>query len=239
MIKPAQHQRFSATANRLAALVGLGADDRARIARAEQDGLAIRAHRDIVREGQAIGNPTIMVEGWAFRSQLVPSGQRQILGFILPGEMMGICTRRNPVAVSTITTLTSVVVCPAPQPLADDAHSGLAQAYSIGAALEEAYLCRQITRLGRMNAYERVVDWLLELNDRLALAGIADANGFAFPLTQELIADALGLTTVHVNRMIRALRESGMVTIGARTVKIHDRRQMERLVCYTPVKVVA
>ena len=238
-ILPQQLQPTSAVATRLAALAALTAEDHARIDEALCRCTALRPRRDLVVEGEPITGARLLVEGWAFRSHLVPNGHRQIIDFVLPGELIGMCARRDPIGVATTTTLTEVTTCPVPIPDPADGRSGLAQAYAVSAAIGEAHLCRQITRLGRMSAYERVTDWLLELHDRLLLAGLAGADEFAIPLTQELIADALGLTSVHVNRTIRALRESGLATVGAKRVRLHNRDQMQRLVCYTPVQAVA
>lgn len=224
---------------RLAALAPLTAGDQGRINDAVAARTVVPPRRDLVSEGKRITGACLLVDGWAFRTHMVQSGYRQIIGLVLPGELIGMCTRRNAVGVATTTTLTEVVTCPAPMPDLTHELSGLSQAYAVSAALEEAYLCRQITRLGRMSAFERLADWLLETHDRLLLAGIATHDEFELPLTQELIADVLGLTSVHVNRTIKLLRECGLVTVGARRVKIQDRKEMERVVCYSSVMVVA
>lgn len=224
---------------RLAALAPLTAGDQGRINDAVAACTLVPPRRDLVSEGERITGARLLVDGWAFRTHMVQNGFRQIIGLVLPGELIGMCARRNAVGVATTTTLTEVVTCPVPVPEPTDERSGLSQAYAVSAALEEAYLCRQITRLGRMSASERLADWLLEVHDRLLLAGIASHDEFELPLTQELIADVLGLTGVHVNRTIKLLRESGLVTVGAKRVRIQDRKKMERVVCYSPVKVVA
>jgi CRP-like cAMP-binding protein len=234
---PAQHPVPPQLA-RLDALAPLTANDQKRINEALARCTVVQPRRDLVRQGERIAGARLLVTGWAFRTNLVQDGYRQIIGFVLPGELIGMCARSNAVGVATTTTLTEVATCPVPIPDPNDPRSGLSQAYAVSAALEEAYLCRQITRLGRMSASERLADWLLELHDRLRLAGIAVHDQFELPLTQELIADVLGLTSVHVNRTIKFLRESGTVTVGARRVTIHDRKEMERMVCYSPVKVV-
>lgn len=238
-MKAPAHQPTYSVLNRLAALAPLAADDQARIRNALAAHTIVPPRRDLVSEGARITGARILVDGWALRTHMVQNGYRQIIGLVLPGELIGMCARRDAVGVATTTTLTEVVTCPVPLPDPTDEQSGLSQAYAVSAAIEEAYLCRQITRLGRMSASERLADWLLEMHDRLLLAGIASHDEFDLPLTQELIADVLGLTSVHVNRTIKLLRESGLVTLGSRRVRIHDREKMQRLVCYNPVKVVA
>lgn len=231
-------QTASAALTRLSTLASLTTGDKARLNEALAASTVVAPRRDLVVEGEPIAGPRLLVQGWAFRTHLVSSGHRQIIDFVLPGEVIGLCARRNPVGVATTTTLTEAVTCPVPMPDPADEQSGLSEAYAVSAALGEAYLCRQVTRLGRMSASERMTDWLLEIHDRLLLAGLAGPDEFDMPLTQEAISDALGLTSVHVNRTVRTLREAGLVTVGAKRVKIHDRTEMQRLVCYTPVTVV-
>ncbi|TCU51850.1 CRP-like cAMP-binding protein [Novosphingobium sp. PhB57] len=237
MTMSAQYPRNSVL-TRLAALAPLTASDERHINNAVAAGTVLPPRRDLIREGERITIARLLVDGWAFRTHLVQNGYRQIIGLVLPGELIGTCAHLNAVGVVTTTTLTEVVTCLVPMPDPTDEHSGLSQVYAMSVALEEAYLCRQITRLGRMSASERLADWLLEVHDRLLLAGNASHDEFELPLTQEMIADVLGLTSVHVNRTIQLLRKSGLVTLSARRVIILDRKEMERVVCYSPVKVV-
>jgi CRP-like cAMP-binding protein len=94
-----------------------------------------------------------------------------------------------------------------------------------------------VTRLGRLNAQERIGDLLLELNERLALAGLADPQGFAMPLTQEMLADALGLTPVHVNRMLQLARREGDIEWRPGRVTLTDVAALAQKVGRAPVRV--
>lgn len=223
---------------RLSSFAALTSDDCARIRSSEREQSWVQRHRDLIRVGDPVAGPIMVAGGWAYRGHLLPDGRRQIIDLILPGEVINICFRQDPLAVVTITTLTEVVTFPAPRPDPNDAASGLAQAYAVSAAIEEAHLCRQVRRLGRMSAYERMIDWLLETHDRLALTGMVDGADFTLPLTQEAIGDLLGLTSVHVNRTLKALRDDGMATAASRVVRLHDRARMERVVGYKPVRTV-
>lgn len=99
--------------------------------------------------------------------------------------------------------------------------STLARAYEEQESERRLSLIENITRLGRMNARERLYDLLLSLIGRLELAGIPCASGHAIPLTQECLADALGLTSVHVNRTLQACRADGDLTWNRGRVQIH------------------
>lgn len=181
----------------------------------------VASRTELFREGDPIPRPTLVLSGWAARVRELSDGRRQILGLLLPGDLIGIARRRHPVAIGNIVALTPMTICPAPrQDDLDDA--GLSNAYDRSRSLEEHYLFAQIVRLGRLSAYERMADLLLELWERLKLAGIASASRFPVPLTQDLLADTLGLTSVHVNRTLQTLRREGVLTLGAGMATLHD-----------------
>ncbi len=169
-------------------------------------GHGVRTGRELLVEGRAIAEPLLILEGWAARVRLMDDGRRQFMSFLLPGDLIGMCLHRHPAAVSTVVALTDMTVAHAPLAKAG---TSLAQIYGISRALEEAYLLAQITRLGRLNAQERIGDLFLELNERLELAELAQDGRFAIPLTQEMVGDALGLTAVHINRTLRQARSQG------------------------------
>lgn len=189
---------------RLSALAPL--DDRAVAALSDAIAQAqpVRARRELMAEGNAIDHAKLIVSGWAARMRLLPDGRRQLLSFLLPGDLVGLCEQPAPLAVSTVVALTDVTACAAPPAAVSPT---LAQAYATSRALDEGYLLAQIVRLGRYTAQERIGDLLLELLERLQLAGLASQGSFDLPLTQETLADALGLTSVHVNRMLQLARK--------------------------------
>lgn len=182
--------------------------DQAALAAALGEQRTVRVHRDLIREGQEIVEPRLIVAGWAARSRILPDGRRQFLSFLLPGDLIGMCRQPRPLAVATVVALTDVVYCVAPP---RDAIPHLTDAYATSGAIEEAHLLGHILRLGRLNAQERIGDLFLELHERLDLAGLVSRDGFEMPLTQEMLADALGLTAVHVNRMVQQMRRDNDV----------------------------
>lgn len=204
---------------RLAALHRL--DERARelLDRAVERRRLFPARREVVREGQPVDGPLLILSGWAARVRHLHDGRRQLLSFLLPGDLIGNCRQRSAVSVSTVVTLTEAATCAAPPASASPA---LAEAYALSAAAEEAQLLQQIARLGRMSAEERLLDLLLEFRERLDQAGLAAPDGFALPLTQETLADATGLTSVHVNRMLQQLRRQGDIVLKGSGLTLRD-----------------
>ena len=142
--------------------------------------------------------------------------------------------QRNPIAATSILAVTEVVTCPIPS--VDGGKGGLSDAYALSAVLEQRYFLAQITRLGRLSAMERVADWLLETRDRVTLAGLALGDEFAVPLTQELLADTLGMTSVHVNRTLQSLRRDGLLNFRRGTISLPDPERLENMVGYHAIR---
>ncbi|MBV9841346.1 MAG: Crp/Fnr family transcriptional regulator [Sphingomonadaceae bacterium] len=192
--------------------------------------------RELISEGEPIRERYALLAGWACRQRILSDGRRQILSFLLPGDLIGVCQHSNPLAATTIIAISELVTCPAP---VADPGSALAEAYARSAALEERYMLAHITRLGRFDARERLADWLLETQQRLATTGLSVADQFPLPLTQEMLADALGLTSVHVNRTLQAMRRDGLLILRQGMAFLPDRDQLEKLVEYKPARVSA
>ncbi|MDB5710330.1 MAG: Crp/Fnr family transcriptional regulator [Sphingomonas bacterium] len=222
--------------SKLSALVPLDDHDRHLLSEAAKTTHLVQARREILREGDPIKRASLILNGWAFRARLLPDGRRQILYFLLPGDAIGLCRHLNPTALTTIVSHTNVLLCPAPEPRAEQLHTGLAEAYSMSQVHEEEHLLRHVTRLGRLGAYDRIIDWLLETGDRLALSGMGTPDRFPLPLTQEMIADTLGLTSVHVNRMLQLMARDKLVRLRNGTATLMDRAACVRLVDYTGSK---
>jgi CRP-like cAMP-binding protein len=209
---------------RLSALAPLDDADRALLQVAARAEHVVPARREILREGQAIKQAMLLMDGWAYRVAFLPDGRRQILHFLVPGDAIGLCRHRDPVATTTIVAQTDVRLCPAPRPRAGQGHEGLAEAYALASAREEAQLLRHITRLGRLTAQERIIDWILETGDRLVRCGLGSRESFPLPITQEMLADLLGLTSVHVNRMLQALKRDNLLWLRGGIARIDRAR---------------
>lgn len=221
---------------RLAALAPLDQEAIGAVRAAIDQAVRVRARTELITEGLEIPCPRLIVSGWAARVRILADGRRQFLSFLLPGDFIGLCQQPRPVAVSTVVALTDLMVCNPPWPTRS---SALTAAYATSHALEEAYLLAQITRLGRLHAQERIADLLLEFNERLELNGMARSGRFEVPLTQEMLGDALGLTSVHVNRMLQAARQQGDLTWRDRQVVLADPAALARKVNRLAVRVTA
>lgn len=171
---------------------------------------------ELIAEGQGARRPRFVVAGWAARQRVLPDGRRQIFSLILPGDNLGFADRGAPPApwsVAALTALETVDAEPVLEAASDGRAPGLARAFTAVAYEEGRLLLDHMVRLGQQTAYERVAHFLLELSRRLQIAGLGDGQRFPLPLTQEMLADTLGLSIVHVNRTLQQLRRERLIEL--------------------------
>lgn len=177
---------------------------------------------DIFAEGDSIGEFLFLAKGWAYRYRLLGNGRRHVVNVLVPGDIVGPFT---PTAKQFVATLTETsIYSVARRNLGDESRTcvGFTAAVETLIAAEYEMLAERTVSLGRRNAKERMAHFLIEVFERLNRVGLAGDDTFELPLTQEMIGDALGLSVVHVNRTLKALREDGLVTLGFGRATIHD-----------------
>lgn len=221
---------------RLSRLASLSEPETEALRAAAATARTIGARKELGRDG-GLARQAVLLSGWGGRVRQFPDGRRQILQFLLPGDLIEQRDQDSLLDGTSIIALTEVSIASVPSP--EDGASGLARAYAISAAMEQAYLFRQIARVGRLDAYERLIDLMLELHDRLRLAGLADGGRFSLPLTQEMLADGLGLTSVHVNRTLQLMRREGVLELRGSTACLVEPERLGSAVDYQPVVVSA
>jgi CRP-like cAMP-binding protein len=179
---------------------------------------------ELLCEGEPLDHARILLSGWGAKIRLLGDGRRQILSFVIPGDSFGLAARPCAVALCSTIALTTTVV--APIPLVSDAIAGADTSKGLGAIAwcmlrnEEAHLLSQITRIGRQTAYERVAHLLLEIYHRLKSIAFVQGTRYVLPLTQEMLADALGLSVVHTNRILQQLRRDRLIEWSSSAINI-------------------
>jgi CRP-like cAMP-binding protein len=193
-------------------------------------------HVDLSRAGEGADLLSIVVDGWACRYTTTKDGRRQLSALLLPGDvgnLDALMFDRLDYGVRTITPV-KIVTLPRDRASALAAqHAGIVRSFMWLGLVENAILSRWGLLLGRRSAVERLAHLLCELSVRVG----AESNGesrFAFPLRQEHIADALGLTAVHVNRTMRQLRTEGLIKIENRTLTIPDVAKLRQTSGFDP-----
>jgi len=196
---------------------------------------------EIVAEGTQAPRPSVIRSGWACRQRVLADGRRQILTFLLPGDPIGLTRCRTPEPTS-IVALTAVETMDAKRiagAVEGGECPGLANALSIIEAREQFRLIDHVVRLGRQSAYERMAHLLLELQQRLAIVGLGDSHRFPLPLSQDVLADLLGLSMVHVNRILQQLRRERLIELRSGVAVLLDADQLMDIAEYRPAQVTA
>ncbi len=197
--------------------------------------LHIKSDTELVHEGQTGHKAFIMHSGWARCYKHLPEGGRQIISFPLPGDFVGLGSILSPTSDQSCAALTDAVVSFVDaKDMAGffDKFPRLAAAILWAASRDGAKIIDHLVDVGRRSAVERVAHFLLELGERLQLVGLASKNEYECPLTQYDLADALGLSPIHVNRVLRRLREQELLTMKSRRVIIHNKASLNKLAGY-------
>lgn len=192
----------------------------------------VPADHHLVRAGEEYGPILVVNSGWAVRYRTLADGSRQIANFILPGDFIGLNATVMSVSDYDVASITPMSFA---RLRIDDiiammeTHPRLCAAIFWCNAREESILFEHLTSLGRRSALERVAHLLVELLRRLQLIELAEGDSFVMPLTQQLIADSVGLTAIHVNRMMRALEQNGLIAYSRHPVPRLHVRDVRRL----------
>jgi CRP-like cAMP-binding protein len=197
----------------------------------------IAAKQDIIGEGDKPDHVHVMMEGWAARYKIVGDGGRQITAFLIPGDFCDLHVTILGEMDHGILALTPTKVAYVPHKVMEELpreRPELVRALWWATLVDEAVLRSWIVNIGRREAAERVAHLFCELHARMKLVGLVEDDQFDLPLTQEVIADALGLTPVHVNRMLQRLRSDGLIQLGGGELTILDIAGLRRLADFDP-----
>lgn len=184
------------------------------------------AGADFLRQGEPQREVFTLLQGWAMRYSLLDDGSRQIIDFCLPGAFIGFQPDSESPKGYAAQAITDIKVCALPQKGLMDMLSqtpNMAVRLACIAYRDQVSMARHLANVGRRVARGRVANLLMELFVRVRMRSAAAASeSIPLPLTQELIGDALGLTSVHVNRTLRSLREDKIVSLQGGTLRILD-----------------
>ena len=188
----------------------------AELMRATAKSRRIPARSDLIREGDRPGPVFVMLEGWACRYKILPSGTRQVLAFLMPGDACDLHVGLLAEMDHSIQTIVPATVATIEREEMDgimERHRGVARAMHMAQLVDEGTMRAWITSMGRRSSIERVAHLMCELYLRARTIGLADGDELEMPLSQLLLADALGMTSVHINRVLKELRLSGAMAL--------------------------
>lgn len=185
----------------------------------------IEASRDIVYEGSPSDHCCVILHGWTCCYQSLTDGRRQILSIHVPGDLPDLQSLHLPMADFGMVTVTRSIIAFVPHAelrKLSDRYPAIAQAFWREAIVTAATHRAWIVNLGRRDARQKLAHLFCELYLRLKTVGLADDRSMPMPLRQTDFADALGLTSVHVNRTLKSMREQGVMDLHARRLTILD-----------------
>ena len=184
-----------------------------------------RAKQDLIREGDEPGPVFIILEGWACRYKILPGGTRQIMAFLMPGDACDLHMNMLTAMDHGIQAVTSAQVATISRVEMDRMmldHPAIGRAMYIAQLIDEGTMRAWIVSMGRRSSIERVAHLICELYLRMRNIGRSPGGNFALPLSQIVLADALGMTPVHINRVLRELREAGAMALKRGNLEIID-----------------
>ena len=213
---------------------------RAQLAEQDRDALlALPHHRrhfatgvHLVRDGDRADHCCLLLSGFAYRHKITGEGGRQVLSLHLPGDFVDLQNCLLDVSDHNVQMLTDGEVALIPREAIRDlaiARPAVGVAMWIDTLVDSAIFREWVVNVGRRDARTRVAHILCEFSLRLEEAGLAENHRYELPMTQEQLADAVGLTSVHVNRVLRQLGEEGLISRKKRAVLIEDWPRMREV----------
>lgn len=198
---------------------------------------AFAAGDAIVDQGAASWLPFVICRGWAARAVALSNERKQLVNFMLPGDLFDLQSEPGAKAdhgVAALTPVEVIMLRPGELRAVMEGEGGRAADVWSLIRREKAILRQQVVRNGRRSAQERLAHLILELHERLRAIGEADDRSFPLPIGQVHIADALGLSYVHVSRVFGALEKSGFLLRRRSEITVLDRPGLERLAGFSP-----
>jgi CRP-like cAMP-binding protein len=179
----------------------------------------------ILSEGSHSAQMFTLLSGWAFRHKSLPDGRRQILNYVLPGDLIGLQGSVIGEMQHSVEALSSVVLCVFQRSNLPDiyrSHPGLAFDITWLAAREERMLDENLLSVGRRSAIERAAYLIAFLYNRAIDVGVSPSRRLLIPITQQHVADTLGLSIVHTNKTLRKLSERKLIRWHGRACEVLD-----------------
>jgi CRP-like cAMP-binding protein len=229
-------------AAKLNTFIPLTNDELSCLAELQSSRVQIEKGSEILHQGEPNHFGYILQVGWGCSFKVLQNGERQIITFPVPGDCVGLRSVLLRTSDHAFSALTDIVVSRVEVPrmmqlFVDFPHVGSAILWAT--SRDEAITVEHLASIGRRSATERTAHFFLELGTRLQLAGLAKIEEYECPLTQYHLADALGLSAIHVNRVLRELREARLITFQDNVVTIHDRTRLKALSGYEDIEEAA
>lgn len=190
----------------------------------------------LVREGDRPDRSCVLIEGYAYRHKMTESGARQIVSVHMAGDFLDLDGALLNIADHNIQTMTRCRVAMIPRAAVRDlivAHPRIGMAMWVDTLIDGSIFREWVVNVGRRDARARIAHLLCEFARRLEVAGLAQSVGYVLPMTQETLADATGLTTVHVSRVLKSLAADGLIRRTRRAITIPDWQRLRDVAMFS------
>lgn len=188
--------------------------DRQRLDALLETSRLIEANEDLIRENDPPRHVRLILEGFVCRYKILENGRRSIVAYLVPGDICDLhvaILHRMDHAMCTLTPCNVVFISPETIEDLTTNYPRIGRALWWATLVDAGILREWLVNLGQRPSDQRLAHFFCELLMRLQTVGLADENSYPLPLTQEALADTLGISTVHVNRVLQQLREDGLV----------------------------
>jgi CRP-like cAMP-binding protein len=218
--------------------VRLSAEETAALrALAETRARIVQPRADVVLEGESPSGVFLMLDGFACRYRMLDDGRRQIVGLFLPGDFCNahvFILKRMDHSVAMLTRGRMAEIEQEAIVALSDAYPRISRAFWWNSLVEESAMREWLVSVGQRSAYERMAHLFCELFVRQRAVGLVDGGQCQMPLTQAELADALGISAVHVNRTLQTLRGRGLLSLRAGTLVVHDLPGLAEAAMFNP-----
>jgi len=194
--------------------------------------LVVDPRATILQEGTSSTHLFTVLFGWAFRYKMLPDGRRQILNFALPGDFLGLQASMFNEMTHSVEALTSMTLCVFPRERIWELYERYASlSFDVTwlAAREEQILDSNLLNVGRRDAIERTAYLILHLFMRARDVGLASRSAVNLPITQQHLADTIGMSIVHTNKTLKRLYDRKLITWKSQRLEILDLEGMKAL----------
>jgi len=191
----------------------------------------------LAREGETTTVCTLLVSGFAYRQKLVSKGARQIISFHIPGEFLDLQNSLLEVADHNVQALNRAVVATIPKDALQDlmaTDANIRRALWLDSLIDSSIFREWVVNVGRRDSRTRIAHLLCEFALRLEVAELGQHTTYELPITQEQLADAVALTSVHVNRTLMKLEKDGLITRTKRIISIVDWKELIKVADFEP-----
>ena len=223
--------------DKLSRFIDLTESDRKAIDRLCGHRVTLDAKHEMIREGERPNDVYLLLEGWGYRYKMLPDGERHILAYLIPGDLCDIHIFILKSMDHTLGTLTPATVAIIPQELileVMDAHPRIQRALWWATLVDEAVLREWLVNIGQRDGPTRIAHLFCEMWYRMRAVGLANDGRFTMPVTQEELADTMGLSPVHVNRSLQRMRRRGLISWARQELTIHDPQALMAEAKFTP-----